>query len=89
MVRVLFTPNLARHVDCPAAQVSAATVREALEAAFAGNARARGYILDDQSHLRRHIAVFVDGVLVRERVHLSQAIAQNSEIFVAQALSGG
>src|SRR4029078_10901633 len=52
MVRVTFTPTLQRHIACPPVEVKAATVREALESAFAGNARARAYVLDDQSALR-------------------------------------
>ena len=31
MVTVRFTPNLARHVDCPATQASGHTVREVLD----------------------------------------------------------
>ncbi len=49
MARIVFTPNLSRHVDCPAAEADGATVREALEAVFRANERLRGYVLDDQS----------------------------------------
>ncbi len=38
MARVTFTPTLQRHIACPPVEVKAATVREALEGAFAGNA---------------------------------------------------
>lgn len=69
--------------------VVARTVREALDAAFAGNARARAYVLDDQSALRKHMVVFVDGQRIADRVHLSDPVRENGEIFVLQALSGG
>lgn len=69
--------------------VVARTVREALDAAFAGNARARAYVLDDQSALRKHMVVFVDGQRITDRVHLSDPVRENGEIFVLQALSGG
>ncbi|HEY7669299.1 MAG TPA: hypothetical protein VH852_01555, partial [Hyphomicrobium sp.] len=71
MVRVVFTPNLQRHIACPPAEVEGTTVREALDAAFAGNERARAYVLDDQAALRKHMVVFVNGARVRDRVHLS------------------
>lgn len=89
MVRVVFTPNLERHIACPPVEVEAATVREALDCAFAGNARARAYVLDDQSALRRHMAVFVNGQRITDRVHLSDAVPDGAEIHVLQSLSGG
>ncbi len=89
MPRVVFTPNLARHLDVPASDVSGATVREALDGVFAENPRLRGYVLDDQQRLRRHVAVFVDGQMVRDRDGLSDAVEGGGEIYVMQALSGG
>ncbi|KAB2939748.1 MAG: MoaD/ThiS family protein [Hyphomicrobium sp.] len=89
MPRVVFTPNLQRHIACPPVSVEARTVREALEAALAGNARARAYVLDDQSALRKHMVVFVDGKRITDRVHLSDPVLENGEIYVLQALSGG
>jgi len=89
MVTVTFTPNIQRHVLCPPADVSGATVAEALAAVFVGNARARGYVLDDQGGLRQHMRIFVDGVPIVDRVGLSDALSADSEIQVIQALSGG
>ena len=43
------TQNIQRHVACPEIEVSGSTVREALEAVFAENPQARGYVLDDQA----------------------------------------
>jgi len=89
MARVVFTANLRRHVDCPEAEAQGATVREALESVFRTNERLRGYVLDDQSALRRHMAVVVDGMPLRDRTGLSDPIAPTSSIYVLQALSGG
>ncbi len=89
MVRVVFTPNLQRHIACPPRQVEGRTVREALDAAFAGNQRACSYVLDDQAALRKHMAVFVNGERIRDRVHLSDTVPAEAEIYVLQALSGG
>lgn len=69
--------------------VAARTVREALDAAFADNARARAYVLDDQSALRKHMVVFVDGKRIDDRMNLSDPVRENGEIYVLQALSGG
>ncbi|HUJ27177.1 MAG TPA: MoaD/ThiS family protein [Myxococcales bacterium] len=87
MPRVTFTGNLQRLVAAPPAEVAGATVREALDAVFAQNPRLRGYILDDQGALRRHVSVFVGGEPVKDRKGLSDAAT--AEISVLQALSGG
>lgn len=89
MPRVIFTPNIQRHVECPETDVPGRTVREALDNVFAGNPRARHYVLDDQAALRRHMTVFLDGEIIRDRTGLSEAVRENSIIYVFQALSGG
>lgn len=89
MARLHFTPNLERHLGLASLEVKGATLAEALECAFEQVARARSYVLDDQGHVRHHVAVFLDGELVQDRVHLSVPIAENSQIWLMQALSGG
>jgi molybdopterin synthase sulfur carrier subunit len=89
MIRVSFTPNLERHVECPRKSVAAATVAEALAQVFRENPRLQSYVLDDQGEVRKHVAVFVDGRLIADRTRMSDPVADGSEIFVMQALSGG
>jgi sulfur-carrier protein len=89
MARVFFTANIQRHVVCPTAQADGATVRTVLDAVFADNPTARTYVLDDQAGLRRHMAIFVDGALLRDRSGLSDAVTADSTIHVFQSLTGG
>jgi len=89
MAKVVFTPNVQRHVACPEAEVPGGTVREVMDNVFAANPQARGYVLDDQSALRRHMTIFVDGRMIRDRAHLADPVHQSSRIYVFQALSGG
>ena len=89
MPRVVFTPNLARHISSPATQVSGRTVQSTLRAVFEDNPRLRSYILDDQDRLREHVVVFIDGQMVQDRATLSDPVENDSEVFVMQALSGG
>ena len=89
MPRLYFTSNLQRHLACPPGQATGQTVREALEAYFAEHPKARGYVLDDQGALRPHMVIFVDNEPIRDRVHLSDAVSEDTELFVMQALSGG
>lgn len=89
MPRVVFTPHLKRHLDCPDRDVGGGTVREALQQVFAENEKLRGYILDDLARLRQHVVIFIDGNTIQDRLHLSDPVTGNSEIYVMQALSGG
>jgi molybdopterin converting factor small subunit len=89
MARVVFTANIQRHVACPEAEAPGATVRDVLEAVFAANPQARSYVLDDQSALRRHMTIFIDGVMISDRRGLGDAVDENTTIYVFQALSGG
>jgi hypothetical protein len=89
VARVVFTQNIQRHLVCPPAEVKATTVREALDEVFAENHVARSYVLDDQGGLRPHMAIFVDGEIIRDRRGLSDALEAGSEICIMQALSGG
>ena len=89
MTKIVFTANIQRHVGCPEAQARGYTVREVLENVFTDNPQARGYVLDDQSALRKHMTVFVDGKIIRDRVGLSDTVTETSTIYVFQALSGG
>ena len=93
MARLHFTPNLERHLGLASLEVTGATLGEALECAFSHVARARSYVLDDQGHVRHHVeqiaACIPQALLVQDRVHLSVPIAENSQIWLMQALSGG
>lgn len=89
MALVEFTPQLRRFVDAPSCHCEASTLGEALHAAFAEQPRLRGYILDEQGHLRVNVVVFIDGKRARDLRGLSDPLRSDSRIHVLQALSGG
>lgn len=89
MAVVQFTPQLQRFTETPVVQTAAGSLREALEEAFAINPRLRGYVLDDQGHVRPNVVVFIDGRRSEDRVRLADALAPDSRVHVMQALSGG
>ena len=89
MATVHFTRALERFLAAPSATVEGATLGEALAAVFAGRPALRGYVLDDQGALRRHVAVFINGSLVHDRERLTDPVGRDDEIHVFQALSGG
>ena len=89
MPTVSFTSALRRFLSVPSAQVEGVTVGEALAAVFASRPVLRGYVLDDQGALRRHVAVYVNGEPVRDPTRMTDAVGMHDEIYVFQALSGG
>ncbi len=90
MAAVNFTANLRRHVQCPRTEAEGDTVGDVLDQVFSRFPFLRGYVVDEHGALRKHMAVFLDGVAVRDRQGLSDPILKpDSEIHVMQALSGG
>jgi molybdopterin converting factor small subunit len=89
MPTISFTPALKRFLAAPIAEVEASTVGDAFDAVFAARPTLRGYVLDDQGALRRHVIVYVNGQPVNDRVGLSDPVGPRDEIYVFQALSGG
>jgi molybdopterin converting factor small subunit len=85
MPRVVFTSNLQRHVSCPARDAAGETVSAVLQEVFDQEPQIRGYVLDEQGELRKHVFIFVDG----QRARLNHPVGESSEIYVLQALTGG
>ena len=89
MPTVTFTRALERFLKAPSAEVEGSTIGEALEFVFASRPALRGYVLDDQGGLRRHVAVYVNGKPARDRIRLSDPVGPSDRIYVLQALTGG
>jgi molybdopterin converting factor small subunit len=89
MAALHFTQNLRRHTVCPDCTLAAATVAELLQRYFADYPTVRGYVLDDQGGVRKHIKILVDGRNLSDRAKLTDALEETSEVYVFQALSGG
>ena len=89
MARVRFTQQLRRFVETPEFDTDAPTLRTALNDAFVLTPVLRGYVLDDQGHLRMNVVVFIDGKRSHDRVLLDDALRSDSQVHVLQALSGG
>ena len=86
MPRLIFTNHLNGIAPTGEPEFPGETVAEVLAAAFAAHPGLRHYILDDQGRLRKHVIIFVDNARVSA---LATPVAEASEIYVLQALSGG
>jgi molybdopterin synthase sulfur carrier subunit len=89
MAQLIFTQQLARFTSVPEVHTSAVLLRPALDDAFAANPALRGYVLDEQGHLRENVVIFIDGHRMRERVLLDDPLQPGSKVYILQALSGG
>lgn len=89
MAFIALTPHLQSHVDVDRREIAGATVREALDALFVENPRLKSYLLEDNGAVRKHVAVFLNGVSVKDRAGLTDPLPPDGEIFIMQALSGG
>ncbi len=89
MAHLTFTSNLARHTQCPDAELPARDVAELFSKYFSQWPEVRGYVLDDQGAVRKHVMVLVAGMNLRDRAGLGDALGPASQVFVFQALSGG
>jgi hypothetical protein len=86
---VSFTSALRRFLDAPPMRVAGETLGDALAAVFAERPALRGYVLDDQGAVRRHVAVYIGSEPVRDRIGLTDPVGAETEIYVLQALTGG
>ena len=88
-VSVEFAASLRRHVNCAPQSVAPGSLRAVLEAALVAAPELAHYVFDDQRAVRKHVAVFVNQQMVRDRIHLDQLLSPGDRVLVIQALTGG
>lgn len=90
MAKINFTSALKRFFPgLEAKQVSGANVSEVLQNLEKLHPGICDYIVDEQGELRKHVNIFLEGELIKDRESLQDAVEDRDEIFIFQALSGG
>ena len=89
MARLEFASSIQRYAPIEALDVPAGSLREALEPAFAAQPSLRGYVLDDQGAVRKHVTIFINDETIDDRQSLSDQVTESDSVYVIQALSGG
>lgn len=90
MARVSFTRHLNRFFpELGEEVVEASTVAELIQTLDKRYPGLAAYLIEDDGSLRKHVNVFVEDVLIRDRRSLSDPLAAESKVYVMQALSGG
>jgi len=89
MVTVEFAASLRRHVECAPQTVAAGSLRTVLQAALTAAPGLAHYVLDDQGHIRKHVAIFINKQMLTHRNQLDIPITSGDSVLVIQALTGG
>ena len=89
MAQLHFTAWLRDQVPNQPLRADGDTVGAALSAAFTQIPHVRGYVLDDQGRLRKHVCIFADGRRLKRDAALTQQIGPDAKLYVMQVLSGG
>ena len=89
MARISFTQHLRGVGPTSPASYDGATLGDVLTAVARDFPRLPSYLLDDQGNLRRHIAIFIDGVMEPREQALARKLCPDSDVHIFQALSGG
>jgi molybdopterin synthase sulfur carrier subunit len=83
------SPGAARDVGEVALECDGERLDAVLARLFDAHPNLRGFVLDERGAVRHHVAIFVDGDAIRDKVGLQQPLRAESEVYVMQALSGG
>ncbi|MCB0667598.1 MAG: MoaD/ThiS family protein [Saprospiraceae bacterium] len=90
MAKVNFTHALKRfHPDLEPFSVSCGNVKELIDILENRHPGLKNYIVDEQGRLRKHVNIFIQQDLIKDRIHLQDRINADDEIYIMQALSGG
>jgi molybdopterin synthase sulfur carrier subunit len=89
MVLVEFAASIRRHIECPAQEIEPGTLGDVLQAAMAKVPGLSHFVLDDQSNIRKHVAVFINKDMHLPRQDLQRPLHAGDKVLVAQALTGG
>jgi sulfur-carrier protein len=89
MVLIRFAAHLQSHVPCPDQSVAPQSLEQCLRTAIVAAPAMADYVFDNQGQIRKHVAVFINGKLHRDRHELSLLCNDGDRVDVIQALSGG
>ena len=90
MAKIKFTAALKRFFpDLQELEISGKTVAEVINETEVKYPGIKDYLLDERGAVRQHMNIFVRGELIEDRETLQDALAENDEIVIFQALSGG
>ena len=90
MVRVEFTSLLKRFFpNLTSLNIEANSVAELIFELDVKYPGLSAYLIQEQGGLRKHVNIFVNGQMIKDRVNLSDTLLHNDKVNIIQALSRG
>jgi len=90
MPKINFTTALQRFFpNLMAEKLEGKTIQEILDNLEQKYPTITDYLIDEEGKLRKHINIFVGEKMIKDRNGLSDQVAENEEVLIFQALSGG
>lgn len=90
MAKIKFTSALKRFFpSLSETEIEGRSVKEVLYNVEKIHPGISSYLMDDNGVLRKHVNIFVQGDLIKDRNTLNDLVNHNDELLVFQALSGG
>ncbi len=90
MAKIKFTSALKRFFpSLSETEIEGGSVKEVLYNVEKIHPGISSYLMDDNGVLRKHVNIFVQGDLIKDRNTLNDLVNHNDELLVFQALSGG
>ena len=89
MAKVTLTANLKKYFPHRHLEVDGETVLAVLRKMDEIRPHFSSYILEDDAAIRRHVNIFIDGSMLRDKSHVNVPVGEHTQIHIMQALSGG
>ncbi len=90
MTKVKFTYALKRFFPgLEELETSKTSIKEILDEIELLHPGMKGYIVDEQGVMRKHVNIYINETLIKDRIRLTDKVAPDNEVFIMQALSGG
>ncbi len=90
MAEVHFTSVLKRfYPDLESTVVEGSTIRELVYALDTKYPGLSDYIVMENGELRKHVNIFLNGTMIKDRKALGDQVSSQCTVHVIQALSGG
>lgn len=90
MATVHFTSVLKRfYPDIETCQIDADTIGTLVQALNTNYPGLSDYLIMENGELRKHVNIFLNGSMIRDRKTLSDQVTADCTVHIIQALSGG
>ena len=88
-VKVTLTANLQKYFPQAKFEIDANTVADLLKKMDQRRPLFSTYIIEESGAIRKHVNIFIDGEVVRDKSHVDIPLKNGTQVHIMQALSGG